>query len=250
MCGNARRAINPETTAEQRHLLHHPAAPGAAALLGCRWSTPSTASSRRYPGCTSWRKEAQLWAQASPAHMSHMGCACNLGGLCAETAAGYGWQCMLLPGCCGCHLGSRSLPNPAVAWLQLLWGALTQDRAQTAVLPLLLPTMRPGTGSCLTWGGLPYRLLPHCSLHSSSQPFCCRPQPPPVLSLQASAAGLNAKQGFAEKFAAEVAKDTGYDFVTAPNKFESLAAHDAIVHMSGALNTAAVSMYKVANDMR
>eukprot|EP00891_Asterochloris_glomerata_P003541 jgi/Astpho2/3541/Aster-06453 len=66
----------------------------------------------------------------------------------------------------------------------------------------------------------------------------------------ASAVGLNAKQGFAEKFAAEVAKDTGYDFVTAPNKFESLAAHDAIVHMSGALNTAAVSMYKVANDMR
>ena len=49
--------------------------------------------------------------------------------------------------------------------------------------------------------------------------------------------GLNAKVGFAEAVAATVAADTGLPFVTAPNKFEALAAHDAIVEMSGALNT-------------
>jgi hypothetical protein len=49
--------------------------------------------------------------------------------------------------------------------------------------------------------------------------------------------GLNAKVGFAEQVAATVAADTGFPFVTAPNKFEALAAHDAVVEMSGALNT-------------
>ncbi|KAK9810378.1 hypothetical protein WJX72_009737 [[Myrmecia] bisecta] len=62
--------------------------------------------------------------------------------------------------------------------------------------------------------------------------------------------GLNAKKGFAEKVAAAVAKDTGLPFVTAPNKFEALAAHDALVEASGALNTVAVSLMKVANDLR
>jgi fumarate hydratase, class II len=47
-----------------------------------------------------------------------------------------------------------------------------------------------------------------------------------------------------------VAKATGLPFVTAPNKFEALAAHDAIVEMSGALNTVAVSLMKIANDIR
>lgn len=55
--------------------------------------------------------------------------------------------------------------------------------------------------------------------------------------LAAVGTGLNAKVGFAEKVAATVAEDTGLPFVTAPNKFEALAAHDAIVEMSGALNT-------------
>lgn len=54
--------------------------------------------------------------------------------------------------------------------------------------------------------------------------------------------GLNAKVGFAEKVAATVAEDTGLPFVTAPNKFEALAAHDAIVEMSGALNTVGRAM--------
>lgn len=58
--------------------------------------------------------------------------------------------------------------------------------------------------------------------------------------------GLNTKKGFAEAVAAAVANDTGLPFVTAPNKFEALAAHDAIVEASGALNTVAVSLMKVA----
>ena len=62
--------------------------------------------------------------------------------------------------------------------------------------------------------------------------------------------GLNAKPGFAAHFAAEVAKLTGLPFETAPNKFEALAGHDAIVEMSGALNTIACSLFKIANDIR
>jgi fumarate hydratase class II len=62
--------------------------------------------------------------------------------------------------------------------------------------------------------------------------------------------GLNARAGFAEAFATEAAKITGLAFVTAPNKFEALAAHDAIVEASGALNVLAVSLNKIANDIR
>ncbi|CAK0783883.1 fumarase fum1 [Coccomyxa viridis] len=62
--------------------------------------------------------------------------------------------------------------------------------------------------------------------------------------------GINTRKGFAEDIAAAVAKDTGLPFVTAPNKFEALAAHDAIVEASGALNTVAVSLMKIANDIR
>jgi len=62
--------------------------------------------------------------------------------------------------------------------------------------------------------------------------------------------GLNAKPAFARIFARNVAKITGHRFVTAPNKFEALAAHDAIVEASGALNTLAVSLMKIANDIR
>lgn len=62
--------------------------------------------------------------------------------------------------------------------------------------------------------------------------------------------GLNTKIGFPEAVAEEVSKITGIEFKTAPNKFEALAAHDAIVEASGALNTLAVSLYKIANDIR
>ncbi|MEE9250125.1 MAG: class II fumarate hydratase [Alphaproteobacteria bacterium] len=62
--------------------------------------------------------------------------------------------------------------------------------------------------------------------------------------------GLNSTVGFAERFAEEVAEITGLPFVTAENKFEALAAHDAIVEMSGVLNTVAASLMKIANDIR
>jgi len=62
--------------------------------------------------------------------------------------------------------------------------------------------------------------------------------------------GLNTRKGFAEKVAAEIASVTGLPFVTAPNKFEALAAHDAMVMFSGALKTVAASLFKIANDMR
>jgi len=62
--------------------------------------------------------------------------------------------------------------------------------------------------------------------------------------------GLSTKAGWAEGVAAEVAKITGLPFVTAPNKFEALAAHDAMVEMSGALKTTAASLFKIANDLR
>ncbi len=62
--------------------------------------------------------------------------------------------------------------------------------------------------------------------------------------------GLNTKKGWGEQVAANMAEITGLPFVTAPNKFESLAAHDAMVFMSGAISTVAGSCYKIANDIR
>jgi fumarate hydratase, class II len=62
--------------------------------------------------------------------------------------------------------------------------------------------------------------------------------------------GLNAPVGFAEKVAEEIAKITGLPFVTAPNKFEALAAHDAMVFAHGAINAAAAALFKIANDIR
>jgi fumarate hydratase class II len=62
--------------------------------------------------------------------------------------------------------------------------------------------------------------------------------------------GLNTKAGFAELSAEKVAMTTGLPFVTAPNKFEALAAHDAVVEASGALNVLAASLMKIANDIR
>ncbi|THV24944.1 class II fumarate hydratase [Peteryoungia ipomoeae] len=62
--------------------------------------------------------------------------------------------------------------------------------------------------------------------------------------------GLNAPIGFAEKVAQEIAAITGLPFVTAPNKFEALAAHDAMVFAHGAINAAAAALFKVANDIR
>jgi fumarate hydratase class II len=62
--------------------------------------------------------------------------------------------------------------------------------------------------------------------------------------------GLNAPEGFATESARHVADYTQLPFITAPNKFEALAAHDAQVELAGALNTVAISMMKIANDIR
>ncbi len=62
--------------------------------------------------------------------------------------------------------------------------------------------------------------------------------------------GLNAPVGFAEKVAERIAALTGLPFTTAPNKFEALAAHDALVFGHGAINSAAAALFKIANDIR
>ena len=62
--------------------------------------------------------------------------------------------------------------------------------------------------------------------------------------------GLNAPIGFAEKVAEKIAAITGLSFTSAPNKFEALAAHDAMVFSHGAINTVAASLFKIANDIR
>ncbi len=62
--------------------------------------------------------------------------------------------------------------------------------------------------------------------------------------------GLNTRPGWAEEVADNMARITGLPFVTAPNKFEALSAHDAMVFLSGALATVAGAMYKIANDIR
>jgi fumarate hydratase, class II len=62
--------------------------------------------------------------------------------------------------------------------------------------------------------------------------------------------GINAEPGFAEAAAAEIAELTGLPFITAPNKFTVQGSHDALVQLSGTLRTLAVSLYKIANDIR
>jgi len=62
--------------------------------------------------------------------------------------------------------------------------------------------------------------------------------------------GLNTHPEFGARVAAKIAELTGLSFVTAPNKFAALAAHDALVFASGALRTLAVSLTKIADDVR
>lgn len=62
--------------------------------------------------------------------------------------------------------------------------------------------------------------------------------------------GINVPKGYAEEVAGQIAQLTGHPFITAENKFEALAAHDAVVAASGALKTMAVSLMKIANDIR
>lgn len=62
--------------------------------------------------------------------------------------------------------------------------------------------------------------------------------------------GINCPVGYSEKVAAKISELTGFPFITAPNKYESLASHDAIVEASGALKTVATSLMKILNDIR
>ncbi|MEM6851229.1 MAG: class II fumarate hydratase [Pseudomonadota bacterium] len=77
---------------------------------------------------------------------------------------------------------------------------------------------------------------------------------PAVLALAqggtAVGTGVNSKIGFAERFAEETAAYTKLPFVTAPNKFEALATHDALIEAHGALNVTAASLFKIASDIR
>jgi len=79
---------------------------------------------------------------------------------------------------------------------------------------------------------------------------CLKRLYPLALGGTAVGTGLNAHPEFAERSAAAIAKITGKSFVTAPNKFESLATHDAIVEASGVMKTLACSLMKIANDIR
>jgi len=71
-----------------------------------------------------------------------------------------------------------------------------------------------------------------------------------ALGAAAVGTGLNAAPGFATAATAEIASFTGLPFISAPNKFAAQGAHDAVVHLSSALRTLAVSLYKIANDIR
>jgi fumarate hydratase class II len=62
--------------------------------------------------------------------------------------------------------------------------------------------------------------------------------------------GLNTKEGFDIKIAKEISKETGIEFETAPNKFESLATKDALTHFSGTLNSLATSLFKIGHDIK
>jgi fumarate hydratase, class II len=73
---------------------------------------------------------------------------------------------------------------------------------------------------------------------------------PLALGGTAVGTGINAEPGFAEAATAEIARLTGLPFISAPNKFAAQGAHDALVQLSGTLRTLAVSLYKIANDIR
>jgi fumarate hydratase class II len=89
--------------------------------------------------------------------------------------------------------------------------------------------------------------LEQCDRHlHASLPHLCEL----ALGGTAVGTGLNAPAGYAERVAQELARLTGLPFVTAPNKFEVMAAADALVHAHGALKTLAASLFKIANDVR
>lgn len=127
-----------------------------------------------------------------------------------------------------------SLEKKACGWKRIV--KIGRTHLMDAI-PLTLGQEFSGYASMLDYGIEALKLtLPHLS----------------ELALGGTAVGtgLNAPRGYDKKVAQAIAELTGYPFVTAPNKFESLAAHDAIVASHGALKTLAVSLMKIANDIR
>ncbi|MGD0723368.1 MAG: class II fumarate hydratase [Roseiarcus sp.] len=96
------------------------------------------------------------------------------------------------------------------------------------------------------WSGYAGMLTDAVERIEAALPGVCRL----ALGGTAVGTGINSAPGFAEAAAAEIARLTGLPFVTAPNKFAVQGAHDALVQLSGALRTLAVSLYKIANDIR
>ncbi len=96
------------------------------------------------------------------------------------------------------------------------------------------------------WSGYAGMLTDDLERIESALPGVCRL----ALGGTAVGTGLNSAPDFADAAAAEIAKLTGLPFVSAPNKFTVQGAHDALVQLSGTLRTLAVSLYKIANDIR
>lgn len=128
----------------------------------------------------------------------------------------------------------KSLGKKAVAWKEIVKIGRTHLMDAT---PLTLGQEVSGYAAMLDHG---LNTLDHTLPHLSEL----------ALGGTAVGTGLNAPHGFDKKTAQIISDLTGYPFVTAPNKFESLAAHDAIVAAHGALKTLAVSLMKIANDIR
>lgn len=143
----------------------------------------------------------------------------------------------------------KMLVETTIPGIELLWKTLvSKSRDFSAIVkigrthlmdatPLTLGQEFSGYASQLEHG---LRSLKHTLPHLSEL----------ALGGTAVGTGINAPKGYDKLVAQKIAELTGYPFITAANKYESLAAHDAIVEASGALKTLAVSLMKIANDIR
>lgn len=143
----------------------------------------------------------------------------------------------------------KMLVETTIPGIELLWKTLaSKSRDFSGIVkigrthlmdatPLTLGQEFSGYASQLEHG---LKSLKHTLLHLSEL----------ALGGTAVGTGINAPKGYDKLVARKIAELTGYPFITAANKFESLAAHDAIVEASGALKTLAVSLMKIANDIR
>src|SRR5580658_8483106 len=135
---------------------------------------------------------------------------------------------------------------PAVAALRDAIGAKAQ--AWSDIIKIGRTHMQDATPLTLgqEWSGYAWMLADDLERIEAALPGVYRL----ALGGTAVGTGINSAPGFAEAAAAEIAKLTGLPFVTAPNKFTVQGAHDALVQLSGTLRTLAVTLYKIANDIR